>query len=109
MSSPAKDANSSAKAGAGPSLEEETSWKRLGGGKPDLQVTGRLIGGCLDTISRLAGTVFGEVPRFVEASKADGTLLYLENAEMSPCNLARSLLSLRLSGWFEGVSRVLIG
>jgi muramoyltetrapeptide carboxypeptidase len=77
--------------------------------KSDLELSGRLIGGCLDTISRLVGTSFGNVPGFVESSLADGTLLYLENAEMKPCELVRSLLNLRLSGWFEGLSGVLIG
>ncbi|EEA00192.1 peptidase U61 LD-carboxypeptidase A [Burkholderia sp. H160] len=104
-----KDTDSSAGSDAGPSLEDETSWKRLDGSKSDLKLSGRLIGGCLDTISRLAGTAFGNVPRFVEASGTDGTLLYLENAEMTPCNLARALLGLRLNGWFDGVSGVLIG
>ncbi|WP_310135813.1 hypothetical protein [Paraburkholderia terricola] len=70
---------------------------------------GRLIGGCLDTTSRAAGTSFGNLPGFVESSLADGTLLYLENAEMKPCELLRSLLSMRLNGWFEGLSDVLIG
>ena len=49
------------------------------------------------------------MPRFAEAAGADGTLLYLENAEMAPCNLARALLGLRFSGWFDSVSGVLIG
>jgi muramoyltetrapeptide carboxypeptidase LdcA involved in peptidoglycan recycling len=104
-----KDAKSPAGSSAAPSLDEDTTWKRLDRSKSDLVLCGRLIGGCLDTISRLAGTSFGNVQGFVESSLPDGTLLYLENAEMKPCDLARSLLSLRMSGWFEGLSGVLIG
>ncbi len=104
-----KDAKSPARFDAAPSLDEETTWKRLDRRKSDLALSGRLIGGCLDTISRLAGTSFGNVPGFVKSSLPDGMLLYLENAEMKPCDLARSLLSLRLNGWFDGLSGVLIG
>ncbi|MGI4861290.1 MAG: S66 family peptidase [Janthinobacterium lividum] len=87
----------------------ETQWRPLDGTRADISLTGRLIGGCLDTLSRLAGTVFGAVPRYIEASRPDGTLLYLENAEMKPYDLARALLSLRMAGWFDGLSGVLLG
>jgi len=93
----------------GPQLDEETRWKRMGDGPADLQINGRLIGGCLDTISRLTGTRFGNVPAFIKACGADGTLLYLENAEMSPVQVARALHNLRMNGWFDGVSGVLLG
>ncbi|CAE6824414.1 S66 family peptidase [Paraburkholderia haematera] len=93
----------------GPLLDEETQWKRLGDGPADLALNGRLIGGCLDTISRLAGTRFGNVPDYIKACGADGTLLYLENAEMKPVQVLRALHSLRMNGWFEGVSGVLLG
>ncbi|CAE6881800.1 Microcin C7 self-immunity protein MccF [Paraburkholderia nemoris] len=104
-----KGVDQPAGAGVVPLFDEETTWKGLDHSKSDLELSGRLIGGCLDTISRLAGTSFGNVPCFVQSSLAEGTLLYLENAEMKPCELVRSLLSLRLSGWFEGLSGVLIG
>lgn len=94
---------------SGPVFDEKTQWKRLGSDKSNLKLTGRLIGGCLETISRLAGTAYGDVPGFIEASGDDGTLLYLENAGMEPSDLPRTLLGLRLNGWFERVSGVLIG
>ncbi|SDI18374.1 Muramoyltetrapeptide carboxypeptidase LdcA (peptidoglycan recycling) [Paraburkholderia phenazinium] len=93
----------------GPVFEEETAWKRLDGKTSSLEFTGRLIGGCIDTISRLTGTRFGNVPGFVEAAGGEGALLYLENAELKPGKLARALVGLRLCGWFDGVSAVLMG
>ncbi|MCA8116989.1 S66 peptidase family protein [Burkholderia cepacia] len=98
-----------AKSQDGSSFEEDTTWKLLNGNKSDPKLTGRLIGGCLDTIPRLAGTEFGTVPHFVQQSGADGTLLYLENAKMKPCDVARCLLGLRFNGWIEGLSGILIG
>jgi muramoyltetrapeptide carboxypeptidase len=91
-------------------LTEPTRWRRLGGqdGAP-LTVQGRLIGGCLDTVSRLAGTPFGDVPAFVRAAGREGVLLFLENCEQHPCELLRTLVSLRLHGWFDGLAGVLLG
>ena len=89
---------------------ERTRWRRLDGRDDEpLALRGRLIGGCLDTVSRLAGTSFGDVPTFVREHREDGVLLYLENCELSPCEMLRSLVSLRLHGWFDGLAGVLIG
>lgn len=89
---------------------EPTRWRRLDGRDDEpLVLRGRLIGGCLDTLGRLAGTAFGDVPAFVREHRADGVLLYLENCEQSPCEMLRTLVSLRLHGWFDGVSGVLLG
>lgn len=91
-------------------LTEPTRWRRLDG-RDDVPLTlqGRLIGGCLDTVSRLAGTRFGDVPGFIRASGGDGVLVYLENCEQSPCEMLRTLVSLKLHGWFDGVAGVLLG
>lgn len=94
---------------AGLALTEETQWKRLDESTAPVEFAGRLIGGCLDTIARLAGTPYGDVPSFVKASQVDGVLLYFENAEMKPCELVRALFGLHLNGWFEGLNGILVG
>lgn len=88
---------------------EPTRWRRLDGSEAALTLRGRLIGGCLDTVSRLAGTRLGDVPAFVRACGSDGALLFLENCELNPCEMLRSLVSLRLHGWFDGLAGVLLG
>lgn len=90
-------------------LTETTQWRRLDGGNEALVFRGRLIGGCMDSLFRLAGTPYADVPAFVRDSGVDGTILYLENVEMNPCEMLRGLWSARLHGWFRGLSGVLIG
>lgn len=94
---------------AGFRLSEPTQWARLDGAAAPLTLQGRLIGGCLDTIARLAGTPYGDLPGFVRACGSAGTLLFLENCEMAPCELLRALSSLRLHGWFDGLAGLLLG
>ncbi len=90
-------------------LTEPTAWKRLDGATAPVELSGRLIGGCLDTILHLAGSPYGDVPRFVRESGGDRAILYLENAEMGPAALVRALWGLRLNGWFDGLSGLMFG
>jgi muramoyltetrapeptide carboxypeptidase len=89
-------------------LTEKTEWKGLKG-ESSLRFSGRMIGGCLDTIARLVGTPYGDLPGFVKQFAREGVILYLENCELPPCEVARTLWNLRLAGWFEGISGLLIG
>jgi muramoyltetrapeptide carboxypeptidase LdcA involved in peptidoglycan recycling len=90
-------------------LTELTTWKRLDGLEAPAEFRGRLIGGCLDTISHLAGSSYGDIPRFVRESGTVGTILYLENAGMPPTALVRALCGLRMNGWFQGLSGLMFG
>jgi muramoyltetrapeptide carboxypeptidase len=91
-------------------LTEPTQWRCLNRpGADAVSFSGRLIGGCIDTLMHLAGTPFGDVAAFVQAQRAAGAILYLENAEQSPTALVRALHRLRWSGWFSGLAGVLIG
>ena len=86
-----------------------TLWQRLDGASTSLSMRGHLIGGCLDTIALLAGSKYGDVPKFIRESGARGTILYFENAELGTGALVRTLLSLRRHHWFDGLTGVLIG
>lgn len=89
-------------------LTEPTRWRELHG-RLQAKFSGRLVGGCLDTLMHLAGTAHADVPRFVRDAGAEGAIVYLENAEQSPTGVVRALLGLRAAGWFDGVAGVLIG
>jgi muramoyltetrapeptide carboxypeptidase LdcA involved in peptidoglycan recycling len=91
-------------------LTEPTKCRRLDGSSEPISIRGRLVGGCLDTISRLAGSSYGNVSQFSATLPDDEhTLLFLENAELEPCEVARAVVSLKLAGWFDRASGILIG
>ena len=89
-------------------LTEATTWRALRG-EARVAFSGRLIGGCIDTLVHTAGTVHGDVAAFIERHRADGVVLYLENAEMSPMAWVRACHRLRWSGWLDDLAGVLIG
>ena len=83
----------------------EGSWEVLGGGSVD--VTGRLVGGCLETMTPLAGTPYGDVAGF---GREHGPLVvYVEAAEADAFSTCRSLHGLRHAGWFDFAAAVLVG
>lgn len=91
-------------------LTEPTAWSCLNR-EPGAEVafSGRLIGGCLDTLLHLAGSPHADVAGFIARCADDGAVLYLENAELSPTALVRALHGLRWAGWLDGLTGVLIG
>jgi len=85
-------------------LPRPTRWRTLG----DREVgtlRGRLLGGCLETVSMLPGTPYGNLDAFAR----DDLLVYLEVAEADAFTAARMLHHLRLAGWFDRATGVLVG
>jgi muramoyltetrapeptide carboxypeptidase len=83
------------------------TWRPLHPGPA--RATGRLVGGCLDTIATLAGTPWGDVPAFAAAEAPDGLIVHLDVAEHPAYDVARDLWRLRLAGWFDRATAVLVG
>ena len=84
-------------------------WKQLGDSQPAVAASGRLVGGCLETMSTLPGTPYGDVPGFARRRAPEGLLVYLEVAESNAVTAARMLHHLRLAGWFDAANAVLLG
>lgn len=89
-------------------LDTPGTWTRLGSEEP-VTVSGRLVGGCLETVAHLQGTPFGDVAEFARRHAPEGLVVYLEAAEVPAVDVARRLHGLRLAGWFDEASAVLIG
>jgi len=89
-------------------LDTPTNWKTLDG-KP-LQMEGRLLGGCIDTLQNLVGTPYADIKAYQEKYvKNEKILWYFENCEMSATDFYRSLLQLYYAGWFEQSSGIIFG
>jgi muramoyltetrapeptide carboxypeptidase len=84
------------------------AWVRLDGSGA-VDVTGRLIGGCIETVRHLAGTPYGDVPRFGREQAPDGLIVYVEAASDDAFAVCRSLHGMRLAGFFAGAGAVLVG
>ncbi|WP_228266552.1 S66 family peptidase [Ornithinimicrobium ciconiae] len=75
----------------------------------EIEVSGRLIGGCIETIHHLAGSAFGDVAAFGQQHAEEGLIVYLEAGEAPALETCRILHGLRLAGWFEHARAILIG
>ena len=89
-------------------LTEQTHWKAIQNN--NVKIEGRLLGGCVDVIRHLIGTPFGDVQHFQKDQLNNEPILwYFENCELSTTDLRRSLVQMKLAGWFDHCSGLLFG
>ncbi len=72
-------------------------------------ISGRLLGGCLDCLANLVGTKFDKVEEFSENYKEEGILWFLESCDLNVMSIRRALWQLEHSGWFRHVKGFIIG
>ncbi len=73
------------------------------------EFSGRLVGGCLDSISNLCGTKYDKVEEFSEKYKEDGFIWFMEACDLNIMDIRRTLWKLSEAGWFSHVNGFLIG
>jgi muramoyltetrapeptide carboxypeptidase len=89
-------------------LTEETKWKSVSG--ENVKAEGRFLGGCIDIIRHLIGTPFGDLQSFRNRHiKDEPVIWYLENCELKTTDLRRSLVQMKLAGWFDNCSCIMFG
>lgn len=88
-------------------LDTPGSWTRLDRRPGDVDVRGRLIGGCIETLANLAGTRYLDTRPL--AALGDGLIVYVEAAGDDAATICRNLHGLRLAGFFDGAAAVLVG
>ena len=91
-------------------LDGRGSWVRLDAGHEDQPVTfsGRLVGGCVETVSFLAGGRFADLDAFADAHAPQGIVHVLDIAEWAATDICRALHAMRLRGWFDRSSGILV-
>ncbi|CAM5608381.1 LD-carboxypeptidase OS=Streptomyces tendae OX=1932 GN=F3L20_11600 PE=3 SV=1 [Streptomyces tendae] len=89
-------------------LDTPGGWTRLDG-SGDLEVEGRLIGGCIETLCNLTGSGCLDVSAFAEAEAPEGMLVYVEACGDDALTICRNLHGMRLAGFFDAANAVLVG
>lgn len=75
----------------------------------DVELEGRLIGGCMDIIQMYPGTPYDKVKEFNENYKEDGFIWFLEACELNVMSVRRALWQMKEAGWFQHLKGFLIG
>lgn len=91
-----------------PQYEKDVQWKSLRGEK-EIEISGRLIGGCQDVINCLVGTKYDKVRSFLHKYKEDGIVWYLETFSSDPEKFASSLNQLKNAGYFKYCKGIVFG
>ncbi|WP_411083397.1 S66 peptidase family protein [Streptomyces sp. cmx-18-6] len=89
-------------------LDTPGRWTRLDG-TGDVDVTGRLIGGCVEMLCNLTGSPYLDVADFARTEAPEGLLVYVEAAEHEALTICRNLHGMRLAGFFDRANAVLVG
>lgn len=90
----------------GYNLTEKVEWETPNG---PVDITGRIIGGCIECLKDLLGTRYDATKDFVEKYKEDGIIWYFDIAEQSAEDFYRTLFQMKEAGWFSYIKGVLVG
>lgn len=71
--------------------------------------SGRIIGGCLDSLKDIIGTKYDCVKKFIKKYGSDGIVWYFDVAEMTNEDILRTMWQLKNAGWFEECTGILFG
>ena len=74
-----------------------------------LDVSGRLIGGCIDVIDWVIGTPYEDLKGFCERYKEDGLIWFFDNYDLNPMALMYIARKMRNMGLFDNASAVVFG
>lgn len=72
-------------------------------------VTGRIIGGCMECLKDVIGTKYDKTIQFIEKYKNDRIIWYFDIFAMSYENVHNTLLQFKNAGWFKYTDLILIG
>lgn len=76
---------------------------------PQIELRGRLLGGCMDCLVNLLGTKYDQVTAFADRYRDDGILWFLESCDLNVMSIRRAMWQMEHAGWFEHCSGFLIG
>lgn len=74
-----------------------------------LDVTGRLIGGCIDVIDWMIGTPYEDLQGFCSRYADDGFIWFFDTFELNPMQLMYSMNKMKMMGLFDNARAVVFG
>ena len=86
--------------------KEENQWFEESG---SVNMKGRLIGGCMDSLVNLLGTRFDKVKEFADKYKDDGFIWFLEACDLNVFGIRRAMWQMEQAGWFQYVKGFIFG
>lgn len=87
-------------------LTEKVNWEAING---QVDITGRIIGGCIDCIRNIIGTKYDKTKSFIEKYKEDGIIWYFDNFALTTEDFYLTLIQFREAGWFEYTKGIIVG
>ena len=87
-------------------LEEPVIWNSING---EVDITGRIIGGCIDCLKDIIGTRFDNTKMFIEKYKEDGIIWYFDIFSLTSEDFYRTLLQMKEAGWFQYIKGIVVG
>ena len=74
-----------------------------------LDVTGRLIGGCIDVIDDVIGTPYEDLKGFAERYAEDGLIWFFDNFALAPMDLMYAMIKMKYMGLFDNARVIIFG
>lgn len=87
-------------------LNSKEEWKTPNG---NVDIEGRLIGGCIDVLQYFVGTRFDYTKDFINKYKNDGIVWYFDNFALKSEDLYYVLWNMKEAGWFENAKGFVFG
>jgi len=87
-------------------LDKKVKWMS---NKDNIDISGRMIGGCIDALNDIIGSYFDCTNDFVKRYSKDGIIWYFDNFAMSSLQLYRTLIHMKYSGWFDNAKCFIFG
>jgi muramoyltetrapeptide carboxypeptidase LdcA involved in peptidoglycan recycling len=87
-------------------MNTPNEWLNING---NVDESGVLIGGCIDSLKDIIGTKFDKAKEFIDKYKDEGIIWYFDVFSLTSEGLYNTLVQFRNAGWFDYCKAILIG
>ncbi len=91
---------------SGFNLDSTVKWKSF---DKSVCASGRIIGGCIDTLELIIGTKYDGAKKFIDKYKEDGIIWYFDNYDFSSEKIILTMIKYKEMGYFENAKTIIFG